>query len=49
MVSVMSIAGVYWGLSQEVPACVSCVYTTFYGLSWKKNLVVGVWVQTFNL
>ena len=46
----MSIAGVYWGLSQEVPACVPMyTHATFYGLSWKKTLVVGMWVQTFNL
>ena len=45
MVSVRSITVVYWGFSQEVPACVVCVYTTFHGLSWKKT----VCTQTSNL
>ena len=50
MVSVRSIAGVYWGFSQEVPACMCWVYTqhSMDGLSWKKTLVVGM-VQTFSL
>ena len=46
MVSVWSIAGVDQEFSQEV---MCWLYTQrSMGFSWKKTLVVGVWVQTFN-
>ena len=47
MVSVWSIAGVDQEFSQEV---MCWLYTQrSMGFSRKKTLVVGVWVQTFNL
>ena len=38
----MSIAGVYWGLSQEVPACVQCIHMQHSMVFLGKRLLLWV-------